>query len=344
MTTDIGRAPLGAGLSSPTARREERVQIGDGVIAYTVAGAGEPLLLIHGLGGTRGTWDHVIDDLAASHTVIAPDLPGHGDSDAPAGDYSLGALAASLRDLLVVLGHSSATMVGHSLGGGIVLQFAYQFPERTDRLALLSSGGLGTQLTPVLRAVTLPGAQTVVGALAWVPQPVTRRFLSAVAAAVPGLVARSDAGPVSVGMRRLRHEGQRRTLIRTARTVINWRGQSVSATQHLRQLSGLPVLLVWGSDDKTIPPHHHRTAAASLSHPHLLEIDGAGHYPHETHPDRVLAALHEFVASTVPFRYTESRWQQLLAKPALPDVVTHSRYDEPPGGDACASPPGLVIL
>src|SRR5436190_6173107 len=120
-------------------RRDARVTVAGGELAYTTAGSGEPLLLIHGLGGTRRTWRHVIDSLAATHTVIAPDLPGHGDSDAPAGDYSLGAHAAALRDLLVALGHPTATVIGHSLGGGVGIQFAYQFPDRISRLVLISS-------------------------------------------------------------------------------------------------------------------------------------------------------------------------------------------------------------
>jgi pimeloyl-ACP methyl ester carboxylesterase len=294
-------------------RHEGRARIGDGTVAYTVAGSGEPLILLHGLGGNRRTWDRIIDDLAATHTVIAPDLPGHGESDAPAGDYSLGALAASVRDLLVALGRPAATVVGHSLGGGIALQFAYQFPERIERLVLISSGGLGQQLTPALRAATLPGAQTVVAGLARLPEAVTRRALAAVATVAPRMLAGPDAAPVAEGLHRLTHPGQRRTFIRTARTVINWRGQTISATQHLRQLSGLPVLLAWGSDDRTIPPHHHRTVAALLTDPRVLEISGAGHYPHETAPDRLLPALRDFLRSTEPFRYTETRWRQLLA-------------------------------
>lgn len=228
-------------------RRDGRARIGDGTLAFTTAGTGEPLLLIHGLGGSRRTWDHIIDDLATRYTVIAPDLPGHGESDAPAGDYSLGALAASLRDLLVVLGHPTATVIGHSLGGGVALQFAYQFPERIERLVLISSGGLGPQLTPMLRAATLPGAATVVAGLARMPQSVTRR------------------------------------------------------------------------------------AADLLTDPQLLEIGGAGHYPHETAAEQLLPELHRFLETTTPFRYAEARWRHMLTAP------------RPRGGDEvpCGSGPGL---
>ena len=137
-----------------------------GHLAFTWAGTGpEVLLLIHGLGGNRQTWRHLISALARTHTVIAPDLPGHGESDPPAGDYSLGAHASAVRDLLLSLGHRRASMVGHSLGGGVALQMAYQFPDRTDRLILIGSGGLGVEVAPILRAATLPGAETVVAGL-----------------------------------------------------------------------------------------------------------------------------------------------------------------------------------
>jgi pimeloyl-ACP methyl ester carboxylesterase len=164
------------------------MNLSGGAMAYTVAGTGPTVLLIHGLGGTRQTWRHLIAPLARNHTVIAPDLPGHGQSDPPAGDYSLGAHACALRDLLLALGHQRATLVGHSLGGGVALQTAYQFPERTDRIVLISSGGLGAEVTPILRAATLPGADTVVAGLSTIPSSVTRSLFGV----IPALVGRSD--------------------------------------------------------------------------------------------------------------------------------------------------------
>ena len=121
-------------------------------VTYAHAGAGPVLLLVHGMGGGYENWREVIEPLARRHTVVAPDLPGHGASPPGNGDYSIGALAAGLRDLLLALGHKRATLVGHSLGGGIAMQFAYHFPEITERLALVSSGGLGPEVSPVLRA------------------------------------------------------------------------------------------------------------------------------------------------------------------------------------------------
>jgi len=206
--------------SSGATRTEIRVRTRDGFMACTTAGSGEPMLLVHGLGGDRRTWDELLDDLARHHTVIAPDLPGHGESDAPAGDYSLGAHATALRDLLTALGHRSATVAGHSLGGGIALRFAYQFPQHLDRLALISTGGLGPELTPMLRAATLPGAGAVVAVLAHVPSALTRHLLP-IAARMPGLVSRQDTTLLATGLRGLAGDRQRRAFLRTARGVID---------------------------------------------------------------------------------------------------------------------------
>ncbi len=118
-------------------------------------------MLIHGITGRSEQWEPAIDHLAAAHTVLAPDLLGHGESAKPRGDYSLGAYASAVRDTMVALGHDRATVVGHSLGGGIAMQFAYQFPERIERLVLVNSGGLGREVHPLLRASTLPGSELV---------------------------------------------------------------------------------------------------------------------------------------------------------------------------------------
>jgi pimeloyl-ACP methyl ester carboxylesterase len=128
-------------------------------VMYAEAGAGPVLLLVHGMGGGYENWREVIEPLARHHTVVAPDLPGHGASPPGNGDYSIGTLAAGLRDLLLALRHQRATLVGHSLGGGIAMQLAYQFPELAERLVLVSSGGLGPEVSLVLRAAALPGSE-----------------------------------------------------------------------------------------------------------------------------------------------------------------------------------------
>jgi pimeloyl-ACP methyl ester carboxylesterase len=271
----------------------------------------------------------VIDSLATTHTVIAPDLPGHGESDPPAGDYSLGAHAAALRDLLVALGYSRATIVGHSLGGGIGLQFAYQFPDRIQRLLLISSGGLGTELTPMLRAATLPGARTVVAVLSRLPGTLIRILLR-VLATFPGVIAHQDVRPLADGIRCLAGAPQRRAFVRTARAVIDWKGQTVSATRQLRLLADVPVLVAWGTCDRTIPPYHHQTIIQQLPDSCAVEISGAGHYPHDTAPERLLPAIHAFLDSTTPFRYDEARWRDLLTQDRA--EAPRPPRPAPPGG------------
>ena len=159
-------------------------------VIYRIAGSGPPVVLIHGMVNSSRHWEAVALRLADRYTVIAPDLIGHGDSATPRGDYSLGAHAASIRDLLAVIGVDSATIVGHSLGGGVAMQFFYQFPQRTERLVLVSSGGLGREVSPLLRGAALPGA----AALLWLAaHPRVRRGAAGTRASGCASAARARA-------------------------------------------------------------------------------------------------------------------------------------------------------
>lgn len=286
-----------------------RVRIPGGTLACTVTGTGPPLVLLHGLGGSRHTWRHLVGPLSVDRTVLAPDLPGHGDSDPPAGDYSIGAHATAVRDLLMALDHPSASVVGHSLGGGVGLAFAYQFPERISRLALIGSGGLGPGVTPMLRAATLPGAGAVLGALSRLPRPVTRTALPMIAR-FPGLMAGEDAVPLADSLAGLAGARRRESFLRTAAAVLDWRGQTVDARDRLDVLADLPLLLLWGANDRTIPARQQRALARRLARARAHELSDAGHYPQETDPDRVLPLLQDFLTGTTPFRHTETRWRE----------------------------------
>src|SRR5438067_8303904 len=153
-------------------------------VIYRTVGSGPPVVLIHGMVNSSRHWEAVALRLADEYTVIAPDLIGHGDSATPRGDYSIGAHAAVIRDLLSVIGIERATIVGHSLGGGIAMQFFYQFPQRTERLILVSSGGLGHEVSPMLRSAAIPG----ISGLLWVAAH--PRLLGALARAGERLRAR----------------------------------------------------------------------------------------------------------------------------------------------------------
>src|SRR5687768_282422 len=156
-------------------------------VSYRRGGSGPALLLLHGITNSSQTWEGVAPRLVERFTLIAPDLLGHGESATPRGDYSLGAHASGARDVMTALGIERATVVGHSLGGGIAMQFAYQFPERCERLVLVSSGGLGREVHLLLRAAALPGADYVLPFL-------TSAGLLGVGRSVGGLLKRLPVG------------------------------------------------------------------------------------------------------------------------------------------------------
>src|SRR3954468_18669028 len=214
-------------------------------IGYRTAGSGPALLLLHGIANSSETWSRVLPALAERFTVIAPDLLGHGASAAPSGDYSLGAHASGVRDLLTALGHERATIVGHSLGGGIAMQFAYQFPERTERLALVSSGGLGREGHLLLRAAALPGAD-------WVLPLLTSGGATALVQALSRFVPSRDAAVLATGFASLRSAGARQAFLHTVRAVIDVSGQRVNAHDRLHLAALVPTLIVWGEKDSII--------------------------------------------------------------------------------------------
>src|SRR6187200_3296478 len=190
---------------------------------FLEAGSGPVLLLIHGMAGTCANWESVIEPLAINNTVIAPDFPGHGASAPGGGDYSVGALASVLRDLMLTLGHERATLVGHSLGGGVAMQFTYQFPEMVERLVLVSSGGLGPDVSPILRAAALPGAELFISATAGVGTrigSVVGRGLGLV-----GLRPNADVAEVTRDYATLTDPERRKAFVATLRSVVGMEGQ-----------------------------------------------------------------------------------------------------------------------
>jgi len=279
-------------------------------VTYFQAGSGPVLLLIHGMAGTCENWQAVIEPLARQHTVIAPDLPGHGSSAPGGGDYSLGALAAGLRDLLVALGHERATLVGHSLGGGIAMQFAYQFPEATERLVLVCSGGLGPEVNPVLRAAALPGADLFIAATAG-PGRVAGSALGRGLAAV-GLRPNADVAEVARGYASLADRGRRAAFLATLRAVVGTEGQRVHAGDRLYLAEGMPVLIVWGRADRMIPVEHGERAHEAIAGSRLEIFEEAGHMPQLEAPARFVAALEGFLEETEPAHWSTEQWRERL--------------------------------
>ncbi|HVF03962.1 MAG TPA: alpha/beta fold hydrolase [Frankiaceae bacterium] len=279
-------------------------------VTYTEAGGSGPVVvLLHGIAGCGHTWDAVLPRLGETTRVIAPDLLGHGESAKPRGDYSLGAYASGVRDLLTALGHGSATIVGHSLGGGVAMQFAYQFPELCERLVLVDSGGLGREVTPLLRAVTLPGAEVVLPVIAH------RRVLGALRAVgrvTSWLPTRPALAEVARGYGSLVDTQARAAFVHTARSVMDVGGQRVDARDRLYLATALPTLVVWGGRDSFIPVSHAANFAERVPTARVEVFENAGHFPHVDEPARFAALLADFVATTAPARLDASDFRDRL--------------------------------
>lgn len=306
-------------------RREVRVLHGHRrafLLAGPPLGTAPVVVLIHGIGDSSATWHEVLPLLARRCTVLAPDLLGHGDSDKPRADYSLGGFANGVRDLLVLLGVEAATVAGHSLGGGVALQFAYQYPELCSRLVLVASGGLGAEVTPLLRAAAVPGASLAIAAT--VRRPVRMPVLTAARlAARLGVLDPTDVAEVATIWEGLRDRSTRAAFLRTLRSVVDLRGQSVTSRDRLYLATSVPTLLVWGSRDPVIPVAHAREAVDCLPGATLEVLDRAGHLPHRHDPEGFAAAVTAFLARTEPAAHDAQAWRAMLeAGGATPlDVV-----------------------
>jgi pimeloyl-ACP methyl ester carboxylesterase len=280
-------------------------------VAYRQAGSGPVLVMVHGIAGSSGTWVPVMPLLAEQFTVIAPDLLGHGESAKPRGDYSLGAYASGIRDLLGVLGHERATVVGHSLGGGVAMQFAYQFPQMAERLVLVASGGLGREVSPLLRALALPGTEYLLPAVL-APQ------LHSVAGSVGrvlgrfGLRADPFLGEVWNAWSRLTDARAQRAFIHTIRAVIDVSGQRVSARDRLYLANEVPTLIVWGDRDQVIPVSHAHIAHELMPGSRLEIVENAGHFLPIERPELLDRVLRDFLATTKPANVSPKRWQEVL--------------------------------
>jgi pimeloyl-ACP methyl ester carboxylesterase len=281
-------------------------------VCYRSAGDRGPLvLLVHGITGCAATWDPVTERLARDHRVLVPDLLGHGDSAKPRGDYSLGAHAAGLRDLLIALGEERATIVGHSLGGGIAMQFAYQFAQRVERLALVSSGGLGREVSLLLRAAALPGAGRVLPLIA-APWLLDAGAATARALGRVGLRAGSDLSGMAQGIASLGSVEARAAFVATVQSVIDPGGQRVNASDRLYLAAEVPTLIVWGERDPMIPVAHAHAAHAAMPGSRLELFEDAGHFPFHDDPERFAAVLADFVATTAPAAIDDDRTRALM--------------------------------
>jgi len=284
-------------------------------VCFRTGGSGPLVVLIHGITSTSATWERVLPTLARRFTVLAPDLIGHGDSAKPRGDYSLGAYASGVRDLMIALGHDHGTVVGHSLGGGVAMQLAYQFPERCDRLVLVDSGGLGSDVHLLLRAATLPGSELVLPLLAHARLLEGGRAIGRALGRV-GLRLGTDMAEMARGHASLGDREARLAFIHTLRSIVDPRGQRVSALDRLYLAEAVPFLIVWGERDPIIPVEHGRAAHAHVPTSRLEIFPDAGHFPHLEAPERFLDVLADFIETTEPAAAAPERYRELLTRGA----------------------------
>lgn len=293
---------------------ERKVQVIHGYRrAFIQAGKGPALLLIHGIGDSSDTWRDLLPALVDDFTVIVPDLLGHGRSDKPRADYSVAGYANAMRDLLSVADIDRATVVGHSLGGGVAMQFAYQYPERCERLVLVSSGGVSQEVHPLLRLGTAPGASFVLPLLTTPPARFAGSLLFRLLQLLDTDVGR-DADDWMRVFDALPDGTARRAFVRTLRSVVDLRGQAITMLDRCYLTRGMPTLLVWGARDGVIPPSHARMAHAAMPKSQLEIFEDAGHFPHHTDKARFLSALRSFIADTEPARYSAEEWRELLRR------------------------------
>jgi pimeloyl-ACP methyl ester carboxylesterase len=293
--------------------RDEAIELHGHRVSYQIAGEGPVVGLIHGITESADVWREVMPLLARHYTVVAADLLGHGRSAKPRGDYSLGAYASGMRDLLGALGFESGTVVGRSLGGGIAMQFAYQYPEYTERMVLVSSGGLGREVHPLLRAATLPGAELVLPLIApsWAVNAgeAVGRALGRV-----GLHVHSDVAEMARGYASLSDGDARAAFRHTLHAVVDPGGQRVSALDRLYLAEDMPVLLIWGGNDQIIPAEHGRRAHEAIPGSRHVEFEDSGHWPQLDHPDRFADVLIDFIETTAPYEFDLERMQDQLRR------------------------------
>ena len=255
-------------------------------------GQGAPLVLLHGVGSSIDSWGDIPQRLAAQgRTVVAVDLLGHGGSSAGNGDFSLGSHASAVRDLLDHLGHEGPLhIVGHSLGGGVALQFAYQFPDRIASMTLVSSGGLGPDVGAPLRAASLPGSELVLRAVC--SRSIVRTMSrSGVVLGSVGIRPKMLTSRSIAKLEALRDGRRLAGFLSTVRSVVGPDGQRVCALDKMQGLDPHRVLIVWGDRDPMLPMAHGLEAHERLPGSRLVVVPGAGHHPHNDDPDLVTREL-----------------------------------------------------
>ena len=291
--------------------------------AYRIAGSGPAILLIHGIGDNSTTWNGIQAKLAQRFTVIAPDLLGHGQSDKPRADYSVAAYANGMRDLLSVLDIERVTIVGHSLGGGVAMQFAYQFPHLVDRLILVGAGGVTKDVNVALRLASLPMGSE---ALALLRLPLVLPAVQAAGRILGRALGTTGLGNDLANVLRILDDLPEPTassaFTRTLRAVVDWRGQIVTMLDRCYLTQAIPVLIIWGTRDVVVPVRHAWMAHSAMPGSRLEIFEGSGHFPFHDDPARFIDVVQRFIDSSEPAEYDQAALRELLRTGSGEQTVT----------------------
>ncbi len=273
---------------------DRRVTVDGMSTQYLEAGAGSPLLLMHGYEQSATSWRWVIPALARTHRVLALSLPGHGDSDPAVGGYAPGRdLAPFVADFLDTLGVGALDVVGNSVGGAVALRLALADPQRVRTLTLVGSAGLGRDVNPLLALAALP----VIGELAILLSRVPGGDLLRTTMSAAMLFAQPWRVPPEFFTEQHalgRRAGHLEAATAMARALFDVNGQREVLLDQLHTLT-MPTLVVWGGCDYVLPAYQAQAAVDRLPAGRLAVFPDCGHLPHVECPDRFAAVLSEFL-------------------------------------------------
>jgi pimeloyl-ACP methyl ester carboxylesterase len=278
------------------------VRIGDMLVHHVHGGHGAPpVVFVHGLGSAGYLeWRFNLPVIARSHRVFAPDLPGFGRSEQPAGGYGIPLFAGVIEEYLR-MHRLRPVLVGASMGGRVAIEVALRQPERVRKLVLVNALGVARPtVQPFYPLMLVPRVgEAVLGVVREAMhrlQPgairhVARRYLG-----VPGDVDRIMSQSFLDGMREMHAtEGYPRAYASTVRSLVTREAYDTDALLSRLARTGIPTMLVWGEGDRLLPLARARKSHGLLPGARLEVIAGAGHAPQAEQPDAVNEVLQDFI-------------------------------------------------
>ncbi len=260
----------------PRMQEDRYIKVGNLNTRYWALGdKGTPVLLIHGLGASADIWMYNVEALARQHRVYVPDLVGFGRSDKPGPSFSPFDYTPFLDDFMNLLKIERVSLVGQSLGGGIALHYALQFPQKVNKLVLVDSAGLGKEVIWTLRLMSLPW----VGELFSYPNRKGVEIFFRLAVLNRALVTKDF---VELYYDIFSRPGFQKFFLMILRQIVDIRGareEILDPIMNNLYKIAQPVLIIWGEKDGVLPIQHGYLGKEKLPHAKLKIMEGCGHIP-----------------------------------------------------------------